>query len=262
MITYIDNNLLLASSKEEAHQQERGCQSRPLTTLAKECWWWCLERAIVLSAEHLPGCLNIIADKESRHMRDRWDWKLHPGLFQRIVETFGPIEVNLFASRLTYQVPLFFTWKPDPQTGATDAFLQRLNQFRGYANPPWGLIARVLSEVRYQSADVVLIAPVWKTQVWYPTLLSLLVGYPYRLPVHREVVWQVHPVPPPFEGDTIQLAAWPISGKAAERKNFLSKLQASSRHHGDPSRTQTTTHSFTSGRAGVIQGIEIPFLVL
>ena len=67
---------------------------------------------------------------------------------------------------------------------------------------------------------------------------------------------------PHFQGDVIQLAAWQISGKAAERKNFLSKLQASSWHHGDPSQTQTTTHSFTSGSAGIIQGIEIPFLVL
>ena len=81
-----------------------GVQSRTLTTLAKECWGWCMERTIILSAEHLPGCLNIIADKKSRHMRDHWDWKLNPGLFQRIVETFGPIEVDLFASRLTYQV--------------------------------------------------------------------------------------------------------------------------------------------------------------
>ena len=95
--------------------KKRGVQSRPLTTLAKECWGWCMERAIVLSAEHLPGCLNIIADEQSRHMRDRWDWKLHPGFFQRIVKTFGMIEVDLFASRLTYQVPGFFSWKPDPQ---------------------------------------------------------------------------------------------------------------------------------------------------
>ena len=59
----------------------------------------------MLSVEHLPGCLTIIADEESRHMRDCWDWKLHPGLFHRIVETFGPIEVDLFTSTPTYQVP-------------------------------------------------------------------------------------------------------------------------------------------------------------
>ena len=68
-----------------------GVQSQPLTALAKECWEWCTERTIVLLAEHLPGCLNIIADEESRHMRDGWDWKLHPGLFPKMVETFGPI---------------------------------------------------------------------------------------------------------------------------------------------------------------------------
>ena len=109
-----------------------------------------MQRAIMLSAKHLPGCLNIIADEESRHMRDHWDWKLHPGLFQRIVETFGPIKVDLFESRLTYQVPRFFSWKPNSQAEATDVFLQRWNQFWGYANPPWRLIARVLSEVRYK----------------------------------------------------------------------------------------------------------------
>ena len=65
------------------------------------------------------------------------------------------------------------------------------------------------------------------------------------------VVCQVHPVPPPFQGDTVQLAAWPISGKDAERKSFLNRLQASSWHRGDLSQTQTTTHSFTSGSAGV-----------
>ena len=64
--------------------KKEGVQSQSLTTIAKEWWEWCMERAIVLSAEHLPDCLNTIADEESRHRRDRWDWKLHPGIFQRI----------------------------------------------------------------------------------------------------------------------------------------------------------------------------------
>ena len=51
----------------------------------------------------------------------------------------------------------------------------------------------------------------------------------------QEVVWQVHAVPAPFQGHKVQLAAWSISGKAVERKNFLCKLQPSSWHHGYPS---------------------------
>ena len=39
-----------------------GVKSRCFTALAKECWEWCMERVIVVSAKHIPGCLNIIAD--------------------------------------------------------------------------------------------------------------------------------------------------------------------------------------------------------
>ena len=35
---------------------------------------------------------------------------------------------------------------------------------RGYANPPWCIIGRVLNKIRAQKAQVVLVAPVWKGQ--------------------------------------------------------------------------------------------------
>ena len=216
-----------------------------------------MERAIILSAEHLTGCLNIIADKESRHLTNCWDWKLHPGLFQRIVEIFGLIEADLFASRLTYQVPRFFSWNQTPR---------QKQQVLSYKDG----ISFGDMEIHYgvnRSSTIRSSVPEGQcgfdsSSIENTVMVSNVVGYPYRLPVHSELAWQVHPVPLPFQGDTIQLAAWPISGKATERKNFLSKLQVSSWHHGDPSQTQTTTHSFTSGIAGVIQGIEITFLVL
>ena len=49
--------------------------------LARELWMWCLERVILLTAQHLPGKENIIADTESRVMRDRSDWMLNPSIF-------------------------------------------------------------------------------------------------------------------------------------------------------------------------------------
>jgi len=47
----------------------------------------------------------------------------------------GALEIDLFASRLTYQLPQFFSWAPDPQAVAVDAFQQDWSQLRGYANP-------------------------------------------------------------------------------------------------------------------------------
>ena len=58
-------------------------------------------------------------------MRDRYDWKLNPHVFNQINKMFGPLAMDLFASRLTAQLPRFFSCFPDPQAIATDAFLQK-----------------------------------------------------------------------------------------------------------------------------------------
>jgi len=39
---------------------------------------------ISLRANHLPGYLNSVADRESRIAQDRWDWQLHPNIFLKI----------------------------------------------------------------------------------------------------------------------------------------------------------------------------------
>ena len=65
---------------------------------------------------------------------------------------------------------------------ATDAFLQDWTMVKGFANPPWNLIPRVLVKAQCQGADLILVAPVWKTQPWYPFLLSILVDWPRLYP--------------------------------------------------------------------------------
>ena len=69
--------------------------------LARDLWKWCLERNIHIQAQHLPGILNGIADAESWTMTDSTDWKPYSGGDSLM----GPIEVDLFASRLTAQCP-------------------------------------------------------------------------------------------------------------------------------------------------------------
>jgi hypothetical protein len=74
--------------------------------LNKEFWLWCMERDTTVQAQHLAGVLNCTADAESRSrvMRDRSDWMLNPDVFQGIDHRLGPLEVDLFASRLTTQL--------------------------------------------------------------------------------------------------------------------------------------------------------------
>lgn len=70
-------------------------------------------------------------------MRDRTDWKLCPEVFQMINSQLGPLQVDLFASRLSNQLPQYVSWRPDPGAMACDAFSLDWSQVKGYANPPW-----------------------------------------------------------------------------------------------------------------------------
>ncbi len=86
---------------------------------------------ITIKAQHLPGRLNQVADSESRTMLERSDWKLDSRVFQQIHQLWGPMEVDLFASRLTTQCPVFFSWRPDPYAAATDGLPPNLDGAQG-----------------------------------------------------------------------------------------------------------------------------------
>jgi len=132
--------------------------------------------------------MNQVADTESRTVRNHCDWMLHPGLFVLIQEVVGPVEIDLFASRLTHQLLRYYSWRPDPEAEATEMFTQNWNQLRGYANPPWCLLLATLAKIQRGSARVMLVASLWKTQPWYPLLLQLLSRFPLLIPIQDDIV--------------------------------------------------------------------------
>ena len=74
--------------------------------------------------------------KKSRVFDDSTEWKLDVDAFNRIVNILGPPTIDLFASRLNYQLTTYVSWLPDPQAMAIDAFtLDWTNHFL-YAFPP------------------------------------------------------------------------------------------------------------------------------
>lgn len=238
-----------------------GTVSPQATEIAKQLWMWCLERNITVTAQYLPGVENIWADQESRIMRDRTDWMLNPQIFRSIQNLWGPVNLDLFASRLTAQLPHFFSWRPDPLALATDALLQSWGGLRAYAHPPWNLIGRTLSKVQREPVELVLlVAPVWPTQPWYPSLLALLMDYPRLIPQQEGVLLETAESALP--AIIPQLAVWPISNKGSSHKDFQQMLQSSSWHHGGKSHPNHMIPCFRDGLAGVKNGVQIPFLVL
>ena len=124
-------------------------------------------------AQHLPRALNTITDLGSRSQTDRRDWRLSLTIFHRIQETISLLKAGLFATHLSTQCPCYFSWWPDLSVGVTDAFFQVWTHIKGFANPPWSLIGRTLGQVQTQQASIVLVAPVWISQSWYPTITAV-----------------------------------------------------------------------------------------
>ena len=93
----------------ELHKPERGHSvESPVPTSNNNLELVCRVNS-TLQVEHLPSQLYSRADQESRTVRDRCDWKLKQSVFHQIQAVMRPLEVDLFASRLTCQLPRFYS---------------------------------------------------------------------------------------------------------------------------------------------------------
>ena len=206
-----------------------GTKSQHLTALAVDIWCYAPDRNMVISAIHVPGKWNRIADGKSRIFHDSIEWMLDHNLFKQITRHLGLPVVNLFASQVNHQIPEFVAWRPEPGAIAMDAFNIRWDFPLSYLFPPIFLIPMCLRKVMQEQVDCILIAPVWRSQPWYPALLSMLIERPLLLPQGRSILKlqgtdKIHPL---CCQKKFQLTAWKISGKACKTKAFWKKCQKS-----------------------------------
>ena len=104
------------------YQQVGGMKSGSLCALLWRILSWCTRKQVTLSARHIPGWLNVIADKLSRLGQTiQTEWSLHPEVFQAICSRWHQPQVDLFATRFNNKLPQFVTPVPDPQAWAVDA---------------------------------------------------------------------------------------------------------------------------------------------
>ena len=119
------------------------------------------------------GRTNIQADQASILFNDRTEWQLDKSVFKRPLAIFGKPEVDMFASRLNHQLPLYVAWIPDPEAMAVDAFTQNWTEHYIYIFPPFSVIPQVLQKIEQEQAQVIMVAPLWPTQSWFPKLTKL-----------------------------------------------------------------------------------------
>ena len=164
----------------QSHNKLGGTHSFVLNSLAHDLWTWCLASHVHLTAQHIPGVTNTLADWESTVFQDSSDWKLNPQVFAALNQIWGPLEIDLFTSRLTRQLPIFVSWKPDPEALGTDAFTLDWSRRKEYAFPPFSLKDRCLRKVQVeQVTELVIVTPVWPAQE-QEQVEKLMCGTPLR----------------------------------------------------------------------------------
>ncbi len=124
---------------------------------------------------------------------------------------FGEAQVDLFASRESSHCQLYFSLTEGPL--GMDALAHSWPRaLCKYAFPPVSLLAQTLCKVREDEEQVLLVAPYWPTQTWFPELILLATAPPWRIPLRKNLLSQGlgtiwHPRP-----DLWNLHVWLLDG--------------------------------------------------
>ena len=231
-----------------------GTGSREMTALAKEIWELALSQKIIITAEYLPGELNVRANWASRNFQESSRWLLAPKVFQMISRDWGTPEIGFFASRACHQLHTYMAWRPDPHSQPTDALQQKCKNIGLlYAFPPF--ITDRKSSLKSQGRMI-------NNNFGNSKLACTILVQSNPRSVHNRVS-----TPAPISGTfgrsqgtsveqvlnkTLKLMAWKISGKTWLRKKSQTRLPILSQIPEDQALQLITYRPEKNGLAGVV----------
>ena len=240
--------------------KQGGTRSMELCILTWKLWNFALQNQMILKAAHIAGVQNFLADSLSRIQVKSTEWSLNVTVVETIFKHWGHPNIDMFATRQNRKTTVFCSWKTDHLAFAQDALSISWENLLIYAFPPLSLIHKVLHHMQNYQCQVILIAPLWPRQAWYPQLLQLLVAIPLKLPITKNLLTQgqgkrivEHPNP-----EMYNLIAWKLSTNSSRQRAFLNSLESYSQHLGDQVHKKITKQNLDNLTAGVIKGKLIP----
>ena len=180
--------------------KQGGTHCMVMNDLAVAVWEYCIAMQVHISAAHIPGVHNILAHIASREFYDAAEWMLPTQKFQELVHIFGQPEIDLFASRLNNQLPIYVSWKPDPGSTYIDAMLISWSNKFVYIFPPFSMMWPVLSKLEEDRVErAIIVMPKWPTQSWYPRIMKKVMAAPLTINSNSLILpgtSKVHPLAP------------------------------------------------------------------
>ena len=82
------------------------------------------------------------------------------------------------------------SWHADPDAYAMDAMCLNWKEKYVYIFPPFSMLSRVFQKLQKDQGQALVIAPLWRTQVWFPQMCQMLISQPVLLP-HMESLLQL-----------------------------------------------------------------------
>ena len=160
---------------------------------------------------------------------------------QTHLQGLGTPEVDMFATLSNSHLPRFMSPVPDPRALAVDALSQDWQGRSMYMFPPFPLLSKVVQKLRStQVAEVILVAPWWPSQPWFPHLLRLCVEHPLSLPYRQDLLSQQDQK---YISDrkSFHLHAWRLSCDTTKQQAFQTRFLGSRQLLGDPRLIACTT---------------------
>ena len=164
--------------------KEGGMRSGPLCALLWRILTWCSHRQVTLKARHIPGHLNVIADKLSRLGQTiQTEWSLLPEVFQQLCTQWHRPQIDLFATRFNHKLPQFVSPVPDTLAVAVDALTLPWDDLDAYAFPPTAILGKVVEKLLDSPCKrLILIVPGWPNMPWFWDLVAMSSRAPLSLP--------------------------------------------------------------------------------
>ena len=189
--------------------KQGGSRSTSLSLKAEAILQLCQIQEIRIAARHVPGKVNILADFLSRpHMVLQTEWTITHNSLEPVWRVWGKPLIDLFATRFNNRLPLFVSPVTDPLAWKVDALSLSWEGLTAYAFPPIPILSKVVRKARLESPRMILIAPDWPAQPWYPDLINLSHVPPLKLHLGKKSLVQPRSGIPHGNPVALDLHAW------------------------------------------------------
>lgn len=185
-------------------------------------WLWCEKINFWIFTSYIRSRDNIEADFESGHLEQETEYSLSWLSFSDISSRLGEPAIDLFATRVNAKCKDFVSWLKDPESIAVDAFTLDWKKYFFYAFPPFIVILRVLRKIIDDSAEGIVVKPLWPAQPWYPRFYSMMISEPIYFKPSPKLLISLDKQPHPL-WKKITLIAGVLSGKHFAEKGYQIK---------------------------------------